>query len=80
MSNFDILIFYKNNFFWFINYKSDIFHFTLFSRCVCSLYFPVVSSLSSPQYVLPFLGRSSRASLSAKKEQTDGNKTKQSDF
>ena len=64
MYNFDISISYKNSFFWFTNYKSDIFHFALFSRCVSPVCLTVFGSKSSSQ---PFR-------LSAKKEQTDGNR------
>ena len=74
MYNFDISISYKSSFFWFTNYKSDIFHFASFSRCVSPLCLPVASPrcvspfflpVVSPQCVSPFLGRSPRASLSA---------------
>ena len=69
--NFDISISYKSSFFWFTNYKNDIFPLCL----------PVVF----PQCVSPFLGRSPRASLSAfplkksKRMETDGNKMKQNE-
>ena len=43
MYNFDISISYKSSFFWFTNYKSDIFHFVSFSRCVSPLCLPRVS-------------------------------------
>ena len=81
MYNFDISISYKSSFFLFTNYKSDIFHFASFSRCVSPFFLPVVS----PQCVSPFLGRSPRASLSAfplkksKRMETDGNKMKQNE-
>ena len=49
----DISISYKSSFFWFTNYKSDIFHFASFSRCVSPLRFPVVSPLSFSPLCLP---------------------------
>ena len=86
MYNFDISISYKSSFFWFTNYKSDIFHFASFSHCVSPLCFPVVFPLSFSPLCLPsmshrfwveVLRRPFR--LSAKKEQTDGNKMKQNE-
>ena len=53
MYNFDISISYKSSFFWFTNYKSDIFHFASFSRCVSPLCFSVVSPLSFSPLCLP---------------------------
>ena len=53
MYNFDISISYKSSFFWFTNYKSDIFHFASFSRCVSPLCLPVVSPLSFSPLCFP---------------------------
>ena len=69
MYNFDISISYKSSFFLFTNYKSDIFPLCLpvvSPCCVSPVCLTVFGSKSSSQ---PFR-------LSAKKEQTDGNKMK----
>ena len=77
MYNFDISISYKSSFFWFTNYKCDIFHFASFSRCVSPLCLPFLSPrcVNSPVCLTVFGSKSSSQPfrLSAKKEQTDGN-------
>ena len=77
MYNFDISISYKNSFFLFTNYKSDIFHFALFSRCVSPLCLPFLSPRCVSPVCLTVFGSKSSSQpfrLSAKKEQTDGNR------
>ena len=77
MYNFDISISYKSSFFWFTNYKSDIFHFALFSRCVSPLCLPFLSPRCVSPVCLTVFGSKSSSQpfrLSAKKEQTDGNR------
>ena len=82
MYNFDISISYKSSFFWFTNYKSDIFHFASFSRCVSPLCLPFLSPRCVSPVCLTVFGSKSSSQpfrLSAKKEQTDGNKIKQNE-
>jgi hypothetical protein len=82
MYNFDISISYKSSFFLFTNYKSDIFHFASFSRCVSPLCLPFLSPRCVSPVCLTVFGSKSSSQpfrLSAKKEQTDGNKMKQNE-
>ena len=77
MYNFDISISHKSSFFLFTNYKSDIFHFASFFRCISPLCLPFLSPRCvSPVCLTVFGSKSSSQSfrLSAKKEQTDGNR------
>ena len=77
MYNFDISISHKSSFFLFTNYKSDIFHFASFFRCVSPLCLPFLSPRCVSPVCLTVFGSKSSSQpfrLSAKKEQTDGNR------
>ena len=77
MYNFDISISHKSSFFLFTNYKSDIFHFASFFRCVSPLCLPFLSPRCVSPVCLTVFGSKSSSQpfrLSAKKKQTDGNR------